>query len=152
VEQKFYQMGNLTKIVREGQEVDETGPLSPFGFFLALDEAEITRNVKVEIRDAQTTEWYPQPTAGCDRINQGLLVIVSNEHGANFWTKLNFVSLMLALFLGTSALPHILISYSIVPSQRDARKSIIVAIVAFGFFLILTMQWVWVQLLTVYLM
>ena len=58
---------------------------------------------------------------------------------ANLWQKLNFVSLMLALFLGTSALPHILIRYYTVPSQRDARKSTIVAIAAIGFFYILTL-------------
>jgi cation/acetate symporter len=46
---------------------------------------------------------------------------------------------MLALFLGTSALPHILIRYYTVPSQKAARKSTIVAIVAIGFFYILTL-------------
>ena len=46
---------------------------------------------------------------------------------------------MIALFLGTSALPHILIRYYTVPSQRDARKSTIVAIAAIGSFYILTM-------------
>ena len=46
---------------------------------------------------------------------------------------------MLALFFGTSALPHILIRYYTVPSQRAARKSTIVAIIAIGFFYILTM-------------
>ncbi|TVQ10089.1 MAG: cation acetate symporter, partial [Bacteroidetes bacterium] len=47
--------------------------------------------------------------------------------------------LMLALFLGTAALPHILIRYYTVPSPRDARKSTIVAIAAIGSFYILTM-------------
>ena len=37
---------------------------------------------------------------------------------------------MLALFLGTASLPHILIRYYTVPSQKDARKSTIVAIAA----------------------
>jgi cation/acetate symporter len=46
---------------------------------------------------------------------------------------------MLALFLGTSALPHILIRYYTVSSQRAARKSTIVAIAAIGFFYILTL-------------
>jgi cation/acetate symporter len=52
---------------------------------------------------------------------------------------MNFLSLMLALFFGTSALPHILIRYYTVPSQRAARKSTIVAIAAIGFFYILTL-------------
>ena len=42
-------------------------------------------------------------------------------------------------FLGTAALPHILIRYYTVPSQRDARKSTILAIGAIGAFYILTL-------------
>jgi cation/acetate symporter len=46
---------------------------------------------------------------------------------------------MLALFLGTAALPHILIRYYTVPSPAAARKSTIVAIAAIGFFYVLTL-------------
>jgi cation/acetate symporter len=53
--------------------------------------------------------------------------------------RLDFVSLMLALFCGTAALPHILIRYYTVPSPACARKSTIVAIAAIGFFYILTL-------------
>jgi cation/acetate symporter len=38
--------------------------------------------------------------------------------------------LMLALFLGTASLPHVLIRYYTVATPRDARKSTIVAIAA----------------------
>jgi cation/acetate symporter len=69
----------------------------------------------------------------------GLLYKLSKSAGAGIWDKLNFLSLMLALFFGTSALPHILIRYYTVPSQRAARKSTIVAISAIGFFYILTL-------------
>ena len=56
------------------------------------------------------------------------------------WTdRIDFVSLMIALFLGTASLPHILIRYYTVPSQRAARKSTVVAIAAIGFFYILTL-------------
>ena len=61
------------------------------------------------------------------------------DKGSTLWSRLDFISLMLALFLGTSALPHILIRYYTVPSQRAARKSTIVAIAAIGFFYILTL-------------
>lgn len=137
--QKFYQVGYVTKIVEDGAEVKSTGPLGPFSFFTALSNSEIVRYAKAEIKDEHTTVWYPNPTSGKDMINPGLLLKVSSKHGANIWTKLNFVSLMLALFLGTAALPHILIRYYTVPSQRDARKSTIVAIITIGFFYILTM-------------
>ncbi|MFO7574982.1 MAG: cation acetate symporter [Bacteroidales bacterium] len=138
-EGKFYQVGHLTKIVVDGEEVDETGPLGPFRFISTLEESELVRFTKKEIRASNTTVWYQEPTPGSDMIKPGLLYKVSTRAGATFWTKLNFVSLMLALFFGTSALPHILIRYYTVPSQRAARKSTIVAISAIGFFYILTM-------------
>jgi cation/acetate symporter len=53
--------------------------------------------------------------------------------------KLDFLSLMLALFFGTAALPHILIRYYTVPSPASARKSTIVAIAGIGTFYILTL-------------
>jgi cation/acetate symporter len=136
---KFYQVGHLTKVVVDGEEVDESGPLGPFKFLSALEESELVRFTKKEIREAATTVWYQEQTSGADMIKPGLLYKVSTRAGATFWTKLNFVSLMLALFFGTSALPHILIRYYTVPSQRAARKSTIVAIAAIGFFYILTM-------------
>lgn len=138
-EGRFYQVGHLTKIVVDGEEVDETGPLGPFRFISTLEESELVRFTKKEIKAARTTVWYQEPTPGSEMVKPGLLYKVSTRAGATFWTKLNFVSLMLALFFGTSALPHILIRYYTVPSQRAARKSTIVAISAIGFFYILTM-------------
>ena len=46
---------------------------------------------------------------------------------------------MLALFLGTSALPHILIRYYTVKDQLSARKSTVVGIASIGFFYVLTL-------------
>lgn len=138
-EGKFYQVGHLTKIVVDGEEVEETGPLGPFKFLSALENTELVRFTKAEIREASTTVWFQEPTSGADMIKPGLLYKVSTRAGATFWTKLNFVSLMLALFFGTSALPHILIRYYTVANERAARKSTIVAIAAIGFFYILTM-------------
>ena len=109
------------------------------GAIPTLENSELIRYTKTEIREAGTTVWYPTPTAGDDMIKPGLLYKISTKAGATFWTKLNFLSLMIALFLGTSALPHILIRYYTVPSQRAARKSTIVAIAAIGFFYILTL-------------
>ncbi len=57
----------------------------------------------------------------------------------SFLQKLDFVSLMLALFLGTASLPHILIRYYTVPSPAAARKSTIIAIAAIGAFYVLTL-------------
>lgn len=136
---KFYQVGHLTKIVVDGKEVEKTGAVGPFEFLSTMESCELVRFAKKEIKDEKTTVWFQNPTAGKDMVKPGLLYKVSTKAGATFWDKMNFVSLMLALFLGTSALPHILIRYYTVPSQRAARKSTIVAIAAIGFFYVLTL-------------
>jgi cation/acetate symporter len=53
--------------------------------------------------------------------------------------KLNYLSLMLALFCGTASLPHILIRYYTVKDQTAARKSTIVGIASIGVFYVLTL-------------
>jgi len=58
---------------------------------------------------------------------------------ATFLNRLNFISLLITLFLGTAALPHILIRYYTVPDADAARKSTIVAIAGIGLFYIFTM-------------
>jgi cation/acetate symporter len=59
--------------------------------------------------------------------------------GLKYKDPLDFASLALGLFLGTAALPHILIRYYTVPKPSDARKSTVVAIIAIGGFYILTL-------------
>ncbi len=78
--------------------------------------------------------YAPVITAGEDLLIPGQKFKTKTPIG-----KLNFISLMLALFFGTASLPHILIRYYTVPSQRDARKSTIVAIASIGFFYVLTL-------------
>ena len=53
--------------------------------------------------------------------------------------KLDFLSLMLALFGGTASLPHILIRYYTVKDAAAARKSTVVGIASIGFFYVLTL-------------
>jgi cation/acetate symporter len=140
-EKKFYQVGHLSKIIVDGKEVDKTGSVGPFEFIKAIEKSEVIRFSKKAFKDGDdaVTVWYQKPTKGTDVMKPGLLYKLSKAAGATFWDKLNFLSLMLALFLGTSALPHILIRYYTVPSQRAARKSTIVAIAAIGFFYVLTL-------------
>lgn len=140
-ERKFFQVGHLSKIIVDGKEVDKTGPLGPFEFLSTLEKAEVVRFTKkaFKIGDEKVTVWFQNHTKGADIVKPGLLYKLSKAVGATFWDRMNFLSLMLALFLGTSALPHILIRYYTVPSQRAARKSTIVAIAAIGFFYVLTL-------------
>lgn len=136
---RFYQVGHMSKIVVNGQEVDKTGPLGPFEFLSTLQESEIVRFRQVKFTDGadQVSLYYPQPTAGETFMLPGLKYKIGSD--ANLWSKLDFISLMLALFLGTAALPHILIRYYTVKTPRDARKSTILAIATIGGFYILTL-------------
>jgi cation/acetate symporter len=138
-EERFYQVGHLNKIVHKGQEVDETGPIGPFQFLSTLEDSEVVLFPRktFEYNNERLTVFYQQITQGSDIMKPGLLLKVGKDSA--LWDRVNFLSLMLALFFGTSALPHILIRYYTVPSQRAARKSTIVAIAAIGFFYILTL-------------
>lgn len=138
-EGKFFQVGHASKIVIEGREVEETGPLGPFRFIEVVEGTEITRFLKKVFthKGDKVTIFYPTLTPGKEVMKPGLFYKLGKE--SNIWTRLDFISLMIALFLGTSALPHILIRYYTVASQRAARKSTIVAIAAIGLFYVLTL-------------
>jgi len=116
-----------------------TGSLNPISFLAKLThpDTRIEQWHKTKIVDEageKTTIYYPKTVSGTDQMKPGVKFKVKTG-----WEKLNFVSLMLALFFGTAALPHILIRYYTVPSPACARKSTIVAIAAIGFFYILTL-------------
>ena len=53
--------------------------------------------------------------------------------------KIDFLSLGLALVLGTAGLPHILIRFYTVPTSRDARTSVLWAITLIGSFYLMTL-------------
>ncbi|MFI1471691.1 cation acetate symporter [Streptomyces wuyuanensis] len=60
------------------------------------------------------------------------------KYGATGTSKLDFISLGIALVLGTAGLPHILIRFYTVPTARAARKSVIWAIGIIGAFYLMT--------------
>ncbi|MBX3042414.1 MAG: cation acetate symporter [Candidatus Kapabacteria bacterium] len=138
-ERKFFQVGHLNKIIFDGKEVEKTGPLGPFDYIKVLEQSEVTRFTKkiLTYEDNQVTIFYQEITSGKDIMKPGLFYKMDGPN--SLWARIDFISLMLALFLGTSALPHILIRYYTVPSQSAARKSTIVAILAIGFFYMLTL-------------
>ncbi|OBB07570.1 cation acetate symporter [Mycobacteriaceae bacterium 1482268.1] len=61
------------------------------------------------------------------------------QYGANLTSQLNFVSLALALVLGTAGLPHVLMRFYTVPSAKEARRSVVWAIVLIGAFYLFTL-------------
>ncbi|NIY64588.1 solute symporter family protein [Streptomyces malaysiensis] len=60
------------------------------------------------------------------------------KYGINSTTKLDFISLGIALVLGTAGLPHILIRFYTVPTARAARNSVNWAIGIIGLFYLMT--------------
>lgn len=61
------------------------------------------------------------------------------KYGADFTSKLDFLSLGIALVLGTAGLPHILIRFYTVPTARQARVSVNWAIGLIGTFYLMTL-------------
>lgn len=60
------------------------------------------------------------------------------KYGATATSKIDFISLGIALVLGTAGLPHILIRFYTVPTAKAARKSVNWAIGIIGVFYLMT--------------
>jgi cation/acetate symporter len=73
-------------------------------------------------------------TAGTDAI-----LAPGLQYGLSDITRLDFLSLGLALVLGTAALPHVLMRFYTVPTAREARKSVVWAIWLIGIFYVFTL-------------
>ena len=61
------------------------------------------------------------------------------QYGGSAITKLSFLSLALALVLGPSGLPHVLMRFYTVPTAKEARRSAVWAIILIGGFYLLTL-------------
>lgn len=110
-----------------------TGPVGPIEYFDVFGRSEIavpaTGKGEVPINVVDGSELL---TPGRHPKFKGIRSGVLSD-------KLNFLSLMLALFCGTASLPHILIRYYTVKDAAAARKSTIVGIATIGFFYVLTL-------------
>ncbi len=62
------------------------------------------------------------------------LLIPGLQFGASDLAKIDFLSLGLALVLGTAGLPHILMRFYTVPNAKEARRSVVWAIWLIGIF------------------
>jgi len=61
------------------------------------------------------------------------------RYGVDLTSKIDFLSLGLALVLGTAGLPHILTRFYTTPTSQDARKSVLWAIGLIGVFYLFTL-------------
>jgi len=119
-----------------------TGPLGPMEFLSTLSDStvEIWNSQKVkETNGDETTIHFMTPTKGADVLRPGNHPTFKGVRSEKLFDKLNYLSLMLALFCGTASLPHILIRYYTVKDQTAARKSTIVGIASIGVFYVLTL-------------
>lgn len=149
-------VGGLTRLPHG---VERTGPLGPEAFLTTLSESEVLTWKKESHKDDQGftwTIWTPRSVPG-DRLLvpgqhklfQGIAgelpkvdPKVPGSAGARtkaILSRIDFLSLMLALFCGTASLPHILIRYYTVKDSASARKSTVVGILAIGCFYVLTL-------------
>jgi cation/acetate symporter len=122
--------------------ITKTGPLSAVGFLRTLQDSTVVlwRSEKLVHGDgSETTVYYPKPTPGGEVLRPGEHPTFRGIRSEKFSDKLNFLSLMLALFCGTASLPHILIRYYTVKDAAGARRSTIVGIASIGVFYVLTL-------------
>jgi cation/acetate symporter len=136
-ENQLLQVGNMEMI--DGKTGVSTGSVGPFKLLALIGDPHSTvrqwKEAKLTDGQDKVSVYYPVLTVGTRILRPGLSFKVEGTP----LERIDFVSLMLALFLGTAALPHILIRYYTVPSPAAARKSTIVAIAAIGFFYVLTL-------------
>jgi cation/acetate symporter len=138
-ENTLRQVGNMEVIEGKSGAAASTGSVGPFKYLAMIGNpaSKIRQWKEAKFVDGtdHVTVYYPVVTGGNRIMRPGLSFKVEGTP----LDRIDFVSLMLALFLGTAALPHILIRYYTVPSPAAARKSTIVAIAAIGFFYVLTL-------------
>jgi cation/acetate symporter len=124
----------------EGQT--KTGPLQPWTYLQTLNDSEVVLWRKKVLKDADGMNidvYFPKITAGREVLTPGEHPTFAGIRQPGLWSKLDFLSLMFALFCGTASLPHILIRYYTVKDGAAARKSTIVGIATIGGFYVLTL-------------
>ena len=133
-----YPIGTITKLPG-GQT--ETGPLGPLEYISAIQNSEMVKWKATPggVDASGNITYTPVPTRGSDFLVPGAHPLFSGVRTDSLFKKLDFLSLMLALFAGTASLPHILIRYYTVKDGAAARKSTVVGIASIGFFYVLTL-------------
>lgn len=61
------------------------------------------------------------------------------QYGGSVTSQINFLSLAIALVLGTAGLPHVLMRFYTVPTAKEARRSVVWAIALIGAFYLFTL-------------
>ena len=132
-------VGTLAALPERYGDATTTGPLGPLEYLSVLEDSRIVTWSGKKSTDASGTHTVYTPTerAGTDLLKPG--GYFKGLTTGKLADKLDFASLMLALFCGTASLPHILIRYYTVKDAAAARKSTVVGIAAIGAFYVLTL-------------
>lgn len=132
-------VGQVLKLAGDRKQ---TGPVGPVEFLKEVQGSTIVVWRKQTIKEedgSQITIHSPRPTSGNEILRPGEHPKFQGIRRDSLIGRLNFLSLMLALFCGTASLPHILIRYYTVKDPSAARKSTVVGIASIGFFYVLTL-------------
>lgn len=123
----------------DGQQA--SGPIGPIRYLSVFNESsiEVWGSERVVSNGAAAAVYVPRVVEGADLLQPGFSPTFRGVRGDTLFEKLDFLSLMLALFAGTASLPHILIRYYTVKDASAVRKSTVVGIGAIGLFYVLTL-------------
>jgi cation/acetate symporter len=132
-------VGTILRLPERFGDAQSTGPLGPLAYLSALEDSTIvTWSGKKHVdADGSHTTYSPVEKRGSDLLKPG--GYFKGLTTGKLADRLDFASLMLALFCGTASLPHILIRYYTVKDAAAARKSTVVGIAAIGVFYVLTL-------------
>lgn len=132
-------VGTLAALPARYGGATSTGPLGPLEYLATLEESRIVTWSGKKTVDGNGTHvtYSPAERSGADLLKPG--GYFKGLTTGKLADKLDFASLMLALFCGTASLPHILIRYYTVKDAAAARKSTVVGIAAIGAFYVLTL-------------
>jgi len=90
-------------------------------------------NLSALLGDAAAANPQKAPLAKDAVLNPGL------RYGKTTLSKIDFISLSIALVLGTAGLPHVLMRFYTVPTSKEARRSVVWAIWLIGLFYLFTL-------------
>ncbi|HBB74286.1 MAG TPA: cation acetate symporter [Planctomycetaceae bacterium] len=116
-----------------------TGPLGPLEYFSVLEDSTIVtwKSTRTADEHGVHVTYEPVTRSGADLLQPG--GSFKGLRSGRLADRLDFASLMLALFCGTASLPHILIRYYTVKDAAAARKSTVTGIAAIGVFYVMTL-------------
>ncbi len=136
----LYAMGRISQFGERTGHSGTKGYMGPLRFLSVLADPGTQFEVPVistlDHRESEVTLFYHKTVPGNEMMRPGGNFNIAK---GNRWGRINFISLMLALFFGTAALPHVLIRYYTVKDATAARRSTVVAIGSIGLFYILTL-------------